>query len=204
MTNVQDLRPRTPQAPAKMTLDMITTVANGLTLVRAVGAIFLATLLYTDTIDPAAAVIFFGVLALTDLLDGVYARHTNSATPFGASIDPMADKVLVASVLLATLHTGLVPLLAIWLMLVRDIVTEWAKSWAVTQNSKPIAVLWLAKVKTALQMVLCAMVLAHPFVASHTPNYAPFVGSTIWLLAWVTVGFTLWSAWGYLRAAFPQ
>ncbi len=142
----------------------------------------------------------FALAAVSDWLDGYLARKLGQTTHFGAFIDPVADKLIVvtALTLLVGSHANFWMTFAGIVIVSREVFISALREWMAEMNRRgQVAVVRLAKVKTALQMVAVAMLLAQP----------PDLGS-----AWVLVGYallyaatvmTLWSMTIYLLAAWP-
>ena len=142
----------------------------------------------------------FALAAVSDWLDGYLARKLGQTTHFGAFIDPVADKLIVvtALTLLVGSHANFWMTFAGIVIVSREVFISALREWMAEMNRRgQVAVVRLAKVKTTLQMVAVAMLLAQP----------PDLGS-----AWVLVGYallyaatvmTLWSMTIYLLAAWP-
>jgi CDP-diacylglycerol--glycerol-3-phosphate 3-phosphatidyltransferase len=146
--------------------------------------------------------VFFGLAALTDWLDGYLARRLNQTTPFGAFLDPVADKLIVVSALVILIaHHDTVWLTLPGLVIVgREIVISGLREWMAEVNragARMLAVGMLGKVKTTLQMIAIVMLLAHEPDLS-----APWVIAA-YILLYVAAFMTLWSMTIYLRAAWP-
>ena len=147
-----------------------------------------------------AASAVFSVAAATDWLDGYLARRWEQSTPFGAFLDPVADKLMVAValVLLVDEHSNLWLTLPAAIIIGREIVVSALREWMAELGARAhVAVSKLAKWKTAAQMVALIILLANP---------AAFT-------AWVILGYvlliiaavlTLWSMAQYLLAAWPH
>lgn len=141
----------------------------------------------------------FVVAAITDYFDGYLARRWNQYTAFGAFLDPVADKLLVATALILLLQThaeniGFV--LATVVIIAREIVISALREWMATQGRRQqVAVAWLGKLKTTAQMVAITLLLYHK----------PLFGLDIELLGiwclYVAVILTVWSMVEYLRSA---
>jgi len=119
---------------------------------------------------PAASLIFV-LAALTDWLDGYLARLWNQESRFGAFLDPVADKLMVATTLLR----------------------EWMAEMG--QRGR-VAVGWLGKVKTTLQMLALALLL-------YMQDIGPIPTYQVGMVAlYVASALTVWSMLEYLKAAF--
>ena len=148
-----------------------------------------------------ASAIVFAIAGGTDWLDGYLARKLGQLTPFGAFLDPVADKLLVAValVLLVELHAS--PILAIPAIVIvgREIVVSALREWmAEYSNMRSVAVSNLGKIKTAFQMISIVFLLAG----------GPDLESPVVLLGYVLLYaaaiLTLWSMVQYLKLAWPD
>ena len=175
-------------------------IPNILTLARIAFIPLLVVLFYLPfawSMPLAAA--FFALASVTDWLDGYLARRWNQSTPFGAFLDPVADKLMVAVALalLIERYDALWLTLPALVIIGREIVISALREWMAEMGKRgSVAVSWLGKVKTTLQMVAIFLLLA----------FAP--GTPIAVLAVVTLYvaavLTLWSMFLYLKAAWPH
>ena len=112
-----------------------------------------------------AAGVLFALAALTDWLDGYLARRLNQTTPFGAFLDPVADKLIVVSALIVLVtyhHTAWLTIPSL-IIVGREIVISALREWMAEMNdSVAVAVSYLGKVKTTLQMVAITLLLIVP------------------------------------------
>lgn len=147
-----------------------------------------------------AAALLFVAAAFTDWLDGWLARRWNQTSNFGAFLDPVADKLLVAVALVMLLRdhsTGLMGIL-VAIIIGREITISALREWlAELGQRKRVAVGMVGKVKTALQMTAISLMLWKLPVAS-IPVYQLGYG-----LLFAAAALTLWSMVVYLRAAWP-
>ena len=98
------------------------------------------------------ALILFMLASLADLIDGWAARKLNQETEFGKFFDPLADKILVISALVALLLLDpLIPFWMIFIIVARDILITMMRSMALKKN-KPLRTSRFGKIKTAFQM----------------------------------------------------
>ncbi len=138
-------------------------LANALTLLRilAVPVVVVALLGETPNGDTLAAAVF-ALAALTDGLDGYFARSRDAVTTFGKLMDPIADKLLIAAALVSLVSLNR---LAAWVAMVII-----AREFAVTvmraiaaERGVVISASWLGKVKTVLQIAaVFALIAANP------------------------------------------
>jgi CDP-diacylglycerol--glycerol-3-phosphate 3-phosphatidyltransferase/cardiolipin synthase len=170
---------------------------NLLTLSRIVAVPVLAALLWTP--HPLAyglAFALYVLVGITDYFDGWLARRMGIVSKLGAFLDPIADKIMVAAVLLLLVGVGLIPgihMIAALAILLREIMVSGLREFlAGTQVSMPVS--RLAKWKTTFQMIaLGALILA---VA------VPYGGWVAWLglgSLWAAAVLTVVTGWDYLR-----
>ncbi len=148
-----------------------------------------------------AAGVLFALAALTDWLDGYLARRLNQTTPFGAFLDPVADKLIVVSALIVLVtyhHTAWLTIPSL-IIVGREIVISALREWMAEMNdSVAVAVSYLGKVKTTLQMVAITLLLIVPV---DTQSATTTIGYVLLYLASI---MTLWSMSQYLRAAWAS
>ncbi len=146
------------------------------------------------------ATAIFVLAAITDWLDGYIARRYGLATNFGAFLDPVADKLMVASALILLVHLGR---LEAWLAAViigREIAISALREWmAQLGASRNVAVAYIGKLKTTAQMVAIMLLLWHNPLIPGVSTY--WLGT---LLMFVAAILTLWSMVYYLKMAAPQ
>ena len=145
------------------------------------------------------ATAIFMAAAFTDWLDGYLARRLNQTSAFGAFLDPVADKLMVAAALIVLVHLGRADAIVASIIVGREITISALREWmAQIGSSRSVAVSMLGKVKTATQMAAIPLLLYQ----------APFFGFDAielgsWLL-WIAALLTLWSMGYYLRMAWPE
>ena len=150
----------------------------------------------------------FILAALTDWLDGYLARRLNQSSPFGAFLDPVADKLMVASALVlltsdARVHSLVwdyrVFAVVVVIIIGREITVSALREWMAEVGERTrVAVSLLGKFKTIGQMV------AIPFLLYREPILGLPVFRIGELLLYLAAGLTLWSMVIYLRAAWPS
>lgn len=141
----------------------------------------------------------FGLAAITDWLDGYLARRWSQSTPFGAFLDPVADKLMVAVALALLIERYDAAWLTLPALVIigREIVISALREWMAEMGKRgTVAVSSIGKIKTTLQMVALLLLLGFP------------PGSLIAQIGIVTLylaaALTLWSMQQYLRAAWPH
>ena len=141
----------------------------------------------------------FGLAAITDWLDGYLARALDQGSAFGAFLDPVADKLMVAAALIVLVKLGLVDVIIAFIIIGREITISALREWmAQLGKSKSVAVSMLGKFKTAFQMA------AIMFLLYQEPLFGI---STLWwgtVLIYLAAVLTLWSMVYYLMLAMPQ
>jgi CDP-diacylglycerol--glycerol-3-phosphate 3-phosphatidyltransferase len=182
---------------------MFFTVPTLLTWARIV-AIPLVVGVFELPLDPASrnliATVLFIVVALTDWADGYLARRLNQTSSFGAFLDPVADKFLVAAALLVLVELERVDALIALVIIGREIAISALREWMATIGaSRSVAVHMLGKVKTTVQMV------AIPFLL-YDGSLFGMVDTRYWgtLLIYAAAVLTIWSMIYYLRRALPE
>ena len=148
-----------------------------------------------------AASVLFALAAITDWLDGYLARRLDQTTPFGAFLDPVADKLIVvaALIILVAYHNNPWLTLPSLIIVGREIVISALREWmAEVNDSVAVAVSYLGKIKTTLQMIALTLLLSQPV---GNDSSALQIGYILLYLAAVK---TLWSMWQYLQAAWSS
>src|SRR3989338_2366615 len=104
----------------------------------------------------------FLLAAITDWLDGYLARKLNQHSAFGAFLDPVADKLMVAAALIVLVKLGRADAIISFIIIGREITISALREWmAKLGESKSIAVSMLGKIKTTFQMIAISMLLYH-------------------------------------------
>ena len=118
-----------------------------------------------QSVNLTAAAIF-GLAAITDWLDGYLARKLNQMSAFGAFLDPVADKLMVAAALILLLQLGRVDAIVALIIIGREIAISALREWmAGAGRGKNVAVSFIGKVKTASQMVAILLLLYYEPIA---------------------------------------
>lgn len=145
------------------------------------------------------ATIIFIAAAVTDWFDGWLARKLKQTSAFGAFLDPVADKLMVAAALVVLVQLGRVDAVVAFIIIGREIAISALREWmAKIGASRSIAVSFIGKLKTSAQMVAIPLLLYHATLGGFDMQE---VGS--WLIG-VAAVLTLWSMIYYLRKAWPE
>ncbi|WP_294731432.1 CDP-diacylglycerol--glycerol-3-phosphate 3-phosphatidyltransferase [uncultured Faecalibaculum sp.] len=134
----------------------------------------------------------FAVASFTDYLDGTIARSRNLITSFGKFADPIADKLLVNTLLILLAWSHQASVVAVLLMTARDLIVDGLRMSA-AQSGEVVSAGWWGKVKTVLQMFAIALLLLHdwPFALLGIP-----AGK---ILLWAACAASLYSGWIYFE-----
>jgi cardiolipin synthase len=177
-------------SPEEPGLDRIATVPNAITLVRLACIPVFLWLLFGANRQTAAAVLL-GVLGATDWIDGFVARRFHQVSTFGKVLDPVADRVLVVTAVLAITIHGAVPVWFGAATLAREVVVSGAVLLLASLGAARIDVLWVGKAGTfALMFSYPAFLLSHGSAPWQDPvNVVAWVTGIIGLvLAWIAAG----------------
>ena len=142
----------------------------------------------------------FAFAAITDWADGYLARRWGQTSAFGAFLDPVADKLIVAAALIMLVWLGRADAWLAIIIIGREIAVSALREWmAQLGQAKSVAVAFIGKVKTVAQLTaIIALLLYQPLI--------PGI-NTVWLgtfALWVAAILTLWSMVHYLRLAAPH
>jgi CDP-diacylglycerol--glycerol-3-phosphate 3-phosphatidyltransferase len=147
----------------------------------------------------AASGVFIAA-ALTDWLDGWIARRYGMMSAFGAFLDPVADKLMVAITLFLLVQENPTPLLAVTgaVIVGREISISALREWmAGIGQHAAVRVAAIGKIKTVMQIVAIVVLLYQHDLESLRPFY---IGETLLVIAAI---LTIWSGILYVRAAWP-
>ena len=147
-----------------------------------------------------AATLVFIIAAITDWFDGFLARRWNQTSAFGAFLDPVADKLMVAGALLVLVHLDRVDHFVAFIIIGREIAISALREWmAQIGASRSVAVSSLGKIKTVAQMLAIPMLLFHDVLFGVVDTQS--VGEAFLYIAAV---LTVWSMLYYMRRAWPM
>lgn len=144
------------------------------------------------------ATVVFVVAAWTDWLDGYLARRWNETSAFGAFLDPVADKLMVAAALIILVYLDRVGALIAVIIIGREITISALREWMAQIGAhKSVAVSMIGKIKTVAQMS------AIPLLLYHKPIGGVDIHAFGTMLIYVAAVLTLWSMGYYMRMAWP-
>lgn len=178
-------------------------LANLLTYGRIVAIVPIAALVLSD--DEAArwiALALYVAAALTDFLDGWIARRYDQQSDLGRMLDPIADKLMIAVILLALVAAGTVSGHMIWaamLILAREVFVSGLREF-LSDRKVVLHVTRFAKWKTTIQMIALGWLIVAPVIAPALP-VAMTIGA---ILIWLAALITLKTGVDYLRAGLTS
>jgi len=146
-----------------------------------------------------AATLIFVVAATTDWLDGYLARRWHQTSAFGAFLDPVADKLMVAATLIVLVQLGRLDAILAAIIIGREITISALREWMARIGAhRSVAVSMIGKIKTTAQMIAIPLLL----------YYQPVLGVSAfefgtWLI-YIAAVLTLWSMGYYMRMAWPH
>ncbi len=185
---------------------MILNLPNILTLMRIVLIPVLVLVFYypADWANIVATVILF-VAGVTDWLDGYLARKMGMSSRFGAFLDPVADKLIVAVALILIVDLNPTPYAGFWIavpaaiIVGREIIISALREWMSESGaSSKVAVSMLGKIKTAAQMWALGFLTYHEPIMGHS--------MALWglVLLYFAAIVTIWSMIDYIKSAWPN
>ena len=140
-------------------------------------------------IGKIVALVIFIIAALTDLLDGKIARKHNLVTNLGKFLDPIADKILTASVLFMIMADGTIPapygVIVVSIIIAREFAVSALRLIAASQGTVLAADIW-GKAKTMVQMIAIPICMLIPFLqAIAVPAWLVL---TVQVIGWTSIG----------------
>jgi len=185
---------------------MIPNIPTALTWLRIilipvfVGIYYVPQAWLTPTMANWVGMSVFALAAVTDWLDGYLARRLGATSAFGAFLDPVADKLMVAAALILLVELGRAEAYLAIIIIGREIAISALREWmAQLGRSRKTAVAFIGKVKTVAQMTAIIALLLWENVI---PGISTPVLGTVAL--WIAAILTLWSMFHYLRRAAPH
>ena len=154
--------------------------------------------------DLCAAAVFLGA-GLTDMLDGYLARRLGQTSRFGAFLDPVVDKLMVAAalVMLVQVHATAWLVVPAIVIVSREITVSALREWMAELGQRArVAVSQVGKIKTVAQIAAITGLLAQkPEIIDGELMFTPFIAVSYALL-YLATALTLWSMFAYLQAAW--
>jgi len=184
---------------------MLNNVPNILTLLRIVAIPVFVVLFYIPWEGSHFwATFVFCTAAITDWLDGYLARKLQQTSAFGAFLDPVADKLMVATALVLIIERNPTPFpdvtltVACGIIIGREIVISALREWmAGIGESAQVAVSIIGKIKTLVQMFAIPFLIYEYDIGSFPTAEVGFV------LIWIAAILTIWSMAIYIKGAWP-
>lgn len=184
---------------------MLWNIPNSLTILRILLIPVFVMIFYASpaTIAPhwvnLTATLVFALAALTDWLDGYLARVLNQTSAFGAFLDPVADKLMVAAALIVLVEFERVGAFIALIIIGREIAISALREWMAGLGERSsVAVAFLGKIKTAAQMAAILFLLYYDPIGQINVK---FIGQ---VLINIAAFLTLLSMAYYLKAAWPR
>lgn len=181
---------------------------NKLTVIRMIAVpLFLAVLCINIPHRILIALIIFCLASLTDYFDGKLARKNNLITNFGKFLDPLADKMLTTSALLAFMVSDDFKVYGIlwitFITLLREFLVSGIRLAAVADGGKVVAANMWGKAKTVSQMIAVIFLLAFGWVSSEFPKIPAAIVNSGWYfgtaLLWISAVLTVISGVIYVK-----
>ena len=178
---------------------MLSSLPNLLTLSRIFAVPLLVGLMWQPGwLGYTLAFILFCIAGITDYFDGYLARSYGTVSKLGQFLDPIADKIMIAAVIVMLIHNGIVhgwSVIAALIILLREIFVSGLREFlAGLQVSVPVT--QIAKWKTTVQLVAIGFLIAGPAGDTVVPGVT-WVGIA---LLWIAAGLTLYTGYDYFRA----
>lgn len=172
-------------------------IPNILTTIRigCVPIILLCFLVFDSLLLKIVTCFIFCIASCSDFLDGYIARKFNAETAFGKCFDPVADKLIVTSVLIMLIYDERAWVLPCLIIILRDIVISGIREF-LAKDSIKMNVSFIAKLKTTLQMIAIIILLL-----SDVNNFLYFFGN---LMLFVSALLTLYTMYDYIRKSYDK
>lgn len=164
-----------------------------------VGVFYLPDTLIAPYTKNLVATVIFVAAAVTDWFDGYLARSLGQTSAFGAFLDPVADKLMVAAALIVLVQLSRVDAIIAVVIIGREITISALREWmARVGQAASVAVATIGKLKTTAQMIAIPMLLYYERILFIDVKLLGTV------LIYVATALTLWSMGYYLHRAVPQ
>ena len=181
---------------------MLKKIPNILTIGRIIIVPFFVLAFYLPgSYGDLTALILFIIASFTDFLDGMLARMLGQESKLGELLDPIADKIIVATALILLVMDGTIQnyeVIAAIIILTREILISGLREFLAKGQIK-LPVSNLAKLKTVLQMVAIGLLLSGD-TGNKIINFEDYNAQTIGIiLLWLSAALTLFTGYDYLR-----
>lgn len=147
----------------------------------------------TLPIEHLVGALIFIIAAITDYIDGYYARKHNLVTNMGKFLDPLADKLLVSAALIILVELGLAPAWIVIFIISREFAVTGLRL-ILADEGEVVAAKQLGKIKMWTQIIAISALLLHNIV------FEMFSIPFAMIMLYVSLFFTLWSGWDYFYA----
>ncbi|WP_419419136.1 CDP-diacylglycerol--glycerol-3-phosphate 3-phosphatidyltransferase [Legionella sp. D16C41] len=182
-------------------MNPLTSLPNVLTLIRIILIpIFILVFYLPFEWSHGLAAFIFALASFTDWLDGYFARKLKMISPFGAFLDPVADKLLIACTLLLLVGAKDINYITLPAIIIvgREIVISALREWmAEVGRRASVTVSYIGKIKTTVQMVALVLLVAFDPASS-------WWGVVGFISLYVAAILTIWSMVIYLMIAWPE
>jgi CDP-diacylglycerol--glycerol-3-phosphate 3-phosphatidyltransferase len=164
---------------------------NFLTMFRMIAAPgVVVLLLFPNRFTTFSATLLFSAAAISDYLDGYFARRWGMISNFGKVMDPVADKLLVSASLIMLTSLGWIPAWVVCVIIGRELAITGLRV-VVIESGEDISASWLGKYKTGFQIAAIICLLIHyPYFGVHFHAIGLF-------FLWGALLFTIWSGTDY-------
>lgn len=191
--------------PFDLNMPMVLTWARIAMIPLVIGVFYLPESWLSLTEKNVTACVLFVLAAITDALDGYLARrYAGWATPAGAFLDPVADKLIVSAALVALVGLGRCDMLIAMVIIAREITVSALREWmAKLGESGKVKVNWFGKIKTIAQMVAIPSLLWWDPIVVNTSLISGAINIALIgeVLLYAAAVLTIYSMYVYLRAA---
>ena len=169
-------------------------IPNIMTITRVLFAPIMCAILITDAFSPYVAATIFGIISITDFLDGYIARKLNIVSKFGKCFDNISDKIFQISVLLTLTHLGYVNFVVAIILILREIIVSGLREFVMSDCGKSMPSTFLAKIKTTLQALGMFIIIV--------ANKAPMCQLAGNIILYSAVAASLFTLGGYLVTTY--
>ncbi len=159
--------------------------------------LFLVFVLLPDTWAKITALVIFIIAAITDKIDGNWARKKKAVTDLGAFLDPLADKMLVNLAFLALVYLGVIPVWVFAIILVRDFAVDGMRMMA-AKDGVAIPASFYGKLKTTVQMIALIILLLNLIV---NLEFFSILGN---IAIYLALALTIFSGLDYLTKGWKK